>query len=150
MNVFVTVGTTRFNALVQACDQLAATSENEFVVQHANPGLALSHARGQVFFDDVAERYANAEVVITHAGAGSIFGLLEMGKVIIVVPNFERIDKHQSDIARYVEENQYALVCWALDELAATLHKTASFVPAHYAKEGFFKFEEMAQMIQSL
>ncbi|MBY5978958.1 PssE/Cps14G family polysaccharide biosynthesis glycosyltransferase [Ferrimonas balearica] len=150
MNVFVTVGTTRFDALVQACDQLAATSEHEFVVQHANPDLMLNHARGQVFFDDVAERYAAADVVITHAGAGSIFRLLEMGKTIIVVPNFERIDKHQSDIARYVEENQYALVCWAPEALAVMLRKAASFVPARYAKEDFFKFEEMAQIIQSL
>lgn len=150
MNVFVTVGTTRFDTLVQTCDQLAAISNNEFVVQHANPSLVLNHARGQVFFDDVAERYADAEVVITHAGAGSTFSLLEMGKTIIVVPNFDRIDKHQSDIARYVEANKYALVCWVPDQLATVLHQAASFVPAHYTKEGFFKFEEMTHMIKSL
>lgn len=147
MNIFVTVGTTRFDALVLECDHLAEASEHEFIVQHANPNLVLNYANGQMFFDDITERYATAEVVITHAGAGSIYGLLEKGKTIIVVPNFERIDKHQSDIAVYVENNQYALVCWDLDDLAAMLQRSISFVPARYVKEDFFKFKEIVQII---
>lgn len=149
MNIFATVGTTRFDTLVKACDELAKFAEYEILVQHANPDLVLNYARGQVFFDNIAEAYSAADVVITHAGAGSVYCLLEMGKTIIVVPNFERIDKHQSDIARYVEENEYALVCWAPEMLEATLKIADSFVPNRYTKESFFKFEEIAQFIHS-
>jgi UDP-N-acetylglucosamine transferase subunit ALG13 len=73
-----------------------------------------------------------------------------MNKVIIVVPNFERIDKHQYDIARYVEENHYGLVCWKLNMLEALLSQSRLFIPTQYSKEEFFKFEEITQMIKSL
>lgn len=150
MNVFVTVGTTRFDALVNACDSLALSFDGDFTIQHCNPELILRNAHGQAFFDDIFERYSDADIVITHAGAGSIFKLLELGKKILVVPNFDRADAHQSDIARYIEERQFALVAWSLNELPVKLAGCSNFFPENYVREQFFKFDEISEKILSI
>ncbi|HEA1399118.1 TPA: hypothetical protein RVE45_003897, partial [Escherichia coli] len=73
------------------------------------------------FRDDVDVFYNDADVIITHAGAGTLYQLLEKGKKIIAVPNLERIDKHQVDIATYMERNHYLLVCWDYNEIGDLL-----------------------------
>ena len=93
--------------------------------------------------------YKHSDVIITHAGAGTIFKLLELNKKIIVIPNLERVDKHQRDLANFLGENEYALVAWNLDDLLDCLRLVESFQPSVFKKEPFFKAEEIASFILS-
>ena len=151
MKVFVTVGTTVFDSMIKAADKCAGVLKDyQFTFQIANsknykPDNGLSFD----FLDNIEDYYANSDVIITHAGAGTFYKLLEMHKKIIVVPNLERRDKHQADIARFAEENKYALVVWELDGLLAALRLVENFQPNVFKKEHFFKAEEIAAFILS-
>ena len=52
---------------------------------------------------------ADSDIIITHAGVGTIMECLEMGKEIIVVPrkveNLEHVNNHQEEIAFEMEKN---------------------------------------------
>ena len=72
-------------------------------------------------WEEVVSRSRSADVVITHAGTGSILTTLLCGKVPLVVPRSasagEHVDEHQSDLAKFAELNGYASVAH-VDELS--------------------------------
>lgn len=116
--LFVTLGTIhpyRFDTLVDAilstglADsrtvwQLGATT------RQALPGTAITQM-GTAEFDDCARA---ADVVITHAGVGTIMHLLEMGIFPVVVPRRaernEHVDDHQAQIAGLLRSRSISLV----------------------------------------
>ena len=150
MKIFVTVGTTFFDSMVEAADKCAAELKNhQFTFQTAGGAYKPSNGTSFDFMDGVDKYYEQSDVIITHAGAGSAYKLLELRKKVIVVPNMERVDKHQSDIAKFLEENKYALVVWNLDDLLSVLGTADSFQPSIFEKEHFFKAEEIASYILS-
>ncbi|GMF35570.1 unnamed protein product [Phytophthora lilii] len=121
MHAFVTVGTTKFDALVAALDTdecLAALVARGFTSlrlqighgQHtpraAFPGLELSFYRHDPQYKrDVAR----ADLVISHAGAGSIMDGLALGKKLLVVVNTALMDNHQTELAEAMAEQKYCL-----------------------------------------
>jgi len=131
MNIFVTVGHTHYNSLFKAVnEQLSA--EKYHVVNQISDGDYLPDKHTYFKFTaNIAEQIAQADLVITHAGAGSVFHLLEIGKPIVVVPNFERVDEHQKDLADFVAHNNYATVCrdLALLEQSVVTATQSNFSP---------------------
>ncbi|TFL07070.1 glycosyltransferase family 1 protein [Pterulicium gracile] len=116
--VFVTVGSTQFDALVQAVlspDVLHALSSKGFtrlVLQSGNSAsmnseqLALLEASYSNLAIDVwkfkaslEEEVKEADLVVSHAGSGTILEVLRMGKLLIVVPNPTLLDNHQQELA---------------------------------------------------
>ena len=148
MNILVTVGTTCFDSMIDAVDKCAAElKQHQFVFQTADGHYKPLHGKYFDFVDSIDDYYHNSDIIITHAGAGSTYKLLELRKKIVVVPNLERVDKHQSDIARFLEDNNYALVVWDLNTLLDILRSLDNFHPSTYEKEPFFKAEEIAAFI---
>ncbi len=115
VNVFVTVGTTSFDPLVDAIDNgpFAASA----LIQIADGDYQPKNARWFNFEPDIQKHIDSADVVVCHAGAGSIFKLLEKGIVPLVVPNTVRRDKHQLEIARWLTEKNYAVVAMSAAEV---------------------------------
>jgi UDP-N-acetylglucosamine transferase subunit ALG13 len=91
------------------------------------------------------DEIAAADLVISHAGTGSILTALALGRRPVVVPrraaHGEHVDSHQDDLARYVAEAGLALVREAgeltLDDLRDNLryrvHATADLSPVELA-----------------
>lgn len=146
MKVLVTVGTTRFDLLVKYADMLTG-SEYDVLVQTSDTEYVCGFVRCRSYIENIEKFYKNADVVVTHAGAGSVYKLLEMGKKIIVVPNLERIDKHQYDLARYVCDNGYALVLWDVSKLETALKDVRCFSPKKYSPDPFFKYDEIIREV---
>lgn len=144
MKIFITVGTTRFDSLVEAASHLPF---DDMFIQHANPLIEDRIINGTTFTEHIDKYYKSADVIITHAGAGSIYRLLEMGKKIIVEPNLERLDQHQKDISEYVENNGYCMVLWDIELLAKYIVDSESFKPNIYIKQPFFKADEICEII---
>jgi beta-1,4-N-acetylglucosaminyltransferase len=147
--VFVTVGTTRFPSLVRFFDR--PTRSCEIVIQHADPGYVTEHALGFAFAASVAEWYAWADVVVTHAGAGSVYELLERGQRLVVVPNLDRADTHQLDLAGHVEKRRYGLVVRRIADFGSVdelLREAMRYQPAPYVKEAFFKAEFLLSLLR--
>lgn len=150
MNIFVTVGTTNFDSLIKVADECAAKlTQHSFTFQKADGLYKPLYGAYFDFVKDVNEYYQHADFVITHAGAGSVYKLLEMHKKIIVVPNFDRVDKHQADIATFLEEHNYALVVWQLTDLQHLIEKMDDYAPSIFRKTHFFKAEEIATYVMS-
>jgi beta-1,4-N-acetylglucosaminyltransferase len=136
MKIFVTVGHTRFNSLFK---MIAGFNRPEwqFVSQIYDGEVYPNCGEFFSYVDNINDFYQKADVVITHAGAGSVFTLLEMGKPTIVVANTDRVDTHQNDLLDYVEKAHFAQVCRNLDSLEYLLENLISFKANKYKNEAF-------------
>ncbi|MGP5157697.1 PssE/Cps14G family polysaccharide biosynthesis glycosyltransferase [Pseudoalteromonas prydzensis] len=136
MKIFVTTGTTEFVELIEAV--LTLSEEYEAIVQTPITYESTVNCKFFGFVNNVTEYYQWADVIITHAGAGSVYKLLELGKKVLVVPNLTRKDKHQSQLADYVRDSNYGAVCYDLNELEAVLQDLRSKHYSPYRKESFY------------
>ncbi|KAI0306644.1 glycosyl transferase, partial [Multifurca ochricompacta] len=119
MRVLVTVGSTKFDALVKAAlsqpvlNVLVQKGYSDIVIQcgssHVNEFGSLDvegdvHRHGLKikvwrFKPSLDEEYDAADLVIGHAGSGTILDVLRRGKPLIIVPNPTLLDNHQEDMA---------------------------------------------------
>lgn len=136
MNIFVTVGHTRFNSLFKMIASFNRP-DWQFISQISDGDVFPAAGESFAYTDCIHDFYRQADVVITHAGAGSVFTLLEMGKPTIVVANTDRVDAHQNDLLDYVERSHFAQVCRDLNLLEYLLENSASFKANEYINEAF-------------
>ncbi|NOH36355.1 PssE/Cps14G family polysaccharide biosynthesis glycosyltransferase [Vibrio chagasii] len=146
MRFLYTVGTTPFNSLTNLIINLYGGKENDIFMQTACC-IGTGSIKSIDFSSDFRSILDSYDIVVTHAGAGSIYSLLEQGKRLVVVPNTDRDDQHQVEIAKYVEDNNFALVCWNLDELENCLDKVKSHSFERYTKDEFFMYDEINRVI---
>lgn len=135
--LFVTLGTNksyRFDALIDAV--LATGLPNEKTIWQVGittreglPGTVSTQLSGSEF----AHCARNADVVITHAGVGTLMNLFDMGIYPVVVPRRARrkevVDDHQLQIAGLLQNRDIAFVSEAEDLTAdMVLRASASAV----------------------
>ncbi|XP_070023504.1 uncharacterized protein [Nicotiana sylvestris] len=120
--VFVTVGTTCFDALVRAVDTPEVKKE---LFRKGYTNILIQIGRGSyiptkstvengsavleyfTFSSSIADYFKEASLVISHAGSGSIFETLRLGKPLIVVVNEDLMDNHQSELAEELAEKKH-------------------------------------------
>ncbi len=103
--VFVTVGnaTQGFNRLLEAVDRLAGEGffggETVLVQAGNNPNFQPIHCKCEAFLpmEEFVARVHDADLIITHAGAGTLFHVLQAGKVAVVMPRREKYREHVDD-----------------------------------------------------
>jgi beta-1,4-N-acetylglucosaminyltransferase len=147
MNIFVTVGHTHYNALFKAVDSQLSSDKYQIINQIFDGTYQPKNHKYYKFTADIASEIAKADLVITHAGAGTVFRLLELGKPIVVVPNFERIDEHQKDLADYVENNNFACVCRNLDMLEECIKQAYKGGYSTYEKNLFDGYTRILSLL---
>lgn len=136
MKIFITVGTTPFDKLIKYCDQHIDSSAHEVRAQISN--LAIYKPASFEYFEytrEVVKLYEWADVVIAHAGSGTLFQLIEMGKKCIFVPNNIHKDNHQNDLCRFVADNDYAYVLNDYEQLCNQLRDINSHQFNRYQKQ---------------
>jgi beta-1,4-N-acetylglucosaminyltransferase len=69
---------------------------------------------------------------------------------MIIVPNTERVDKHQVEIAEYMKENGYALICMDINELQFAVDKIMNTELKVFQKEDFFAHFQIRDMLSTL
>ncbi|CAM9442525.1 unnamed protein product [Lampetra fluviatilis] len=122
--VFVTVGTTSFDELIETVSSDGAThvlrslGYSELVLQvgrgallpepDTRPGFRLSAFR---YKDSLAEDMQAASLVISHAGAGSCLEALGCSKPLVVVINEKLMDNHQLELAMQLQEDGHLFSC---------------------------------------
>jgi len=102
--IFVTVGTLHypFERLMRSVGTLPPA---EVVVQHgpAEPPPGVARAVPFMAFDELTQALQDAEVVITHAGCGTIAVATREGHTPLVLPRLKRygehVDDHQLELA---------------------------------------------------
>jgi UDP-N-acetylglucosamine transferase subunit ALG13 len=124
--IFVTVGTHQqpFDRLMRALEALPA---EELFVQygHADPPAGVARAVDFQPFPEMLEAFASADVVVTHAGVGSILCATNAGHLPVVVPRLkqygEHVDDHQVHLIRELERDGRVSVVWDMEELAGAV-----------------------------
>lgn len=132
-SLFITLGTIRpyrFDSLINAVLSTGMADERTVwqlgeTKREDLPGRAVAYMGA----DDFQRSVENADVVITHAGVGSILQLLEMGVSPVIVPRdpnkLEHVDGHQYLICELLEEKRLAVIR-KTDELRADDVKIAA------------------------
>lgn len=79
-----------------------------------------------------------ADLIITHAGVGSIISSLEKGKKVIVVPRLKRYNEHVNDhqiqIAKKFKQQGYVKYVINLKNLGKVIKSMENFTPKEYKK----------------
>ena len=146
MNIFVTVGTTPFDKLIEKIDMLA--TEHNIILQISENAKYIPINLEYIHFTkEINEYFDKADLIITHAGAGNIYNLLELNKKILVVPNLERIDVHQMDLANYVKNESFAFICTDISIIQESIERAVLYKTKKYEKEIFFKFKEIVEYL---
>jgi UDP-N-acetylglucosamine transferase subunit ALG13 len=126
-----------FDRLVEAVDRAAGAQgiPNVFIQtgfaryrpQHCQWAPAID-------FSEFKQRMQEAQVVITHGGAGCIADALETGRAIIAMPRLqkygEHADDHQLELTSVLEQSGRILLARDGDDLSPLIKKARSFVPA--------------------
>jgi beta-1,4-N-acetylglucosaminyltransferase len=151
--IFITVGTTDFNTLVEAID---CEEFLNLIVRKGCTHLTIQIGRGELepsYLPDVcasvgielevfrfkatlSDDMMSADLIICHAGAGSITDALSLKKHVMVVVNNTLMDNHQTELARAVVGKGY---CFSTepdrvvsDLEAADFTTTSAYPPVDY------------------
>jgi beta-1,4-N-acetylglucosaminyltransferase len=148
INIFITVGTTEFDSLIKTVDEAAMKlSHCNIIAQRSSSSNYIpSNIEHFMFSENIDSYIESADLIVTHAGAGSVYSMLEIGKNLIVVPNLSRVDQHQLELANYVESHNFGKACTSLEELPLLLSTFKNRVFNKYEKDDFFG----AELIKSL
>lgn len=142
--VLVTVGTTKFDSLIKYLDEVAGYN---FTFQIGNGEYTPKNYHFFRFSENISEYYKKADVIISHAGAGTLYSLLRMHKKVLMVPNLERRDKHQVEIAEYLDSMGCAKWCKSFDEILTNMINISTMQFSIYESDDFFKFDEITQLL---
>ena len=119
--IFVTVGTEKFafNRLVCAIDNFARDGKIKDVF--VQTGCATYKPKSVLYknfldFNEMQSKIKSADIVISHAGVGSVLLALSNGKIPIIFPRFhkyqEHLDDHQIEFAKKMSVfNKVILAC---------------------------------------
>ncbi len=126
--IFVTVGSMfPFDRLVRAMDRLAAEQGTEIVAQIGDGEFTPQHMRwirrlDRQTFDETASR---ADVVVAHAGIGSVVTARSHGKPIVLLPRRRHLGEHTSDhqveTATWLRDRHGIYIADTTDDLAARI-----------------------------
>ena len=111
MSTFVSVGnaTQGFPRLLNAVASLAPKLPQPVIVQSGANSFVCAACQSIAFLEmeSFMRHMQEAELLILHAGAGSIINAIQIGKVPVVAPRRacygEHVDDHQVDFARILE-----------------------------------------------
>jgi beta-1,4-N-acetylglucosaminyltransferase len=110
-SIFVTVGTTRFDALITCVtrpEALIWMKENgytDLVIQYGKGNEPVIPTSSPVsiqqysFLASLDQDMKAAELIISHAGAGTVMEALRLKKRLVVVINSLLMDNHQTELA---------------------------------------------------
>ncbi len=132
--IFVTVGTQLpFDRLISAIDAWAGRTRRRDILAQIGPSQLLPQfIEYRSFFSpkEFSRHFASAELVIAHAGMGSILSAMSQGKPILVMPRSaslnEQRNDHQLATARRFRESGRILVAMDAQELDAQLSRLES------------------------
>jgi len=132
--IFVTVGTQLpFDRLISAVDAWAGRVGRDDVLAQIGPSqLNPKFIQYRPFFSptEFAAAFAAAELVVAHAGMGSIINAMSQAKPILVMPRSASLNEHRNDhqlsTARHFRELRGILVAMDTQELDSQLSRLES------------------------
>jgi len=99
--IFVTVGTHNqgFERLIKKMDEIAPNLDDEVIMQIGYTDYNPKNVEWFKFleYNKINNLYDNADIIVSHAGAGTLLDSLNYQKPIIVVPRLKKFGEHIDD-----------------------------------------------------
>ena len=134
--IFVTVGSTDFDTLVQAvdalCDAGGPLAGHEVVMQIGEGRYEPRHGTFFRFAPALRPYYEAADLVIAHGGLGTAVEAMGCGCRLVAVTNPDRYDHHQDDLIGTLAEQGCLRWCSDLASLGDVVRDALSFCPQPY------------------
>ena len=120
MRILVTVGTTKFDDLIDC------VLENSHLFKDHILTMQIGSYSGDIsrlpatatFFEytlNMADYYATTDYVITHGGSGTILNALNLNIPILVIPNTKLLHNHQLEVVEKLKSLQLIHTCTLKD-----------------------------------
>jgi UDP-N-acetylglucosamine transferase subunit ALG13 len=127
--IFVTVGTQlAFERLISAVDEWAANSPSKDIFSQIGPSKYTPlHMPYSDFLkpDDANKFFVECDLVVSHAGMGSILTALKYKKPILILPRLASLNEHRNNhqvaTAKWLQKKSGVTVAWSESELVAFL-----------------------------
>lgn len=127
--IFVTVGTQlSFNRLIKAVDSWAAANPSIEVFAQIGPDAEAPQSMQYADFltpTKVSSIMQRAELIVAHAGMGSILSALKYQRPILILPRQAGLGEHRNDhqlaTARWLANRAGVTVAWDETELQSKL-----------------------------
>lgn len=140
MKIFATVGTQgHFDRLICALDNWVVGKSDVSVI--AQIGKGARRPKNINFFETIEQSMffnfvKDADVVVSHAGMGTIITAIELEKKIVVMPrlfkNAEHRNDHQVDTARHLSEKANIVVAYDESQLVKILDELSNYNKINY------------------
>lgn len=144
MKILVTIGSMsekKFTRLFKAMDALCEKGivNGEDIV--AQVGFDKYNSQYYKCFDMVSDDefknlIAESDLIISHAGTGTVVSCLKRGKKVIIFPRLkqydEHYDDHQLELAKVFTHNNYVLEAKSEEELSECIARVKSFNPTPF------------------
>ena len=130
--IFATVGSQMpFDRLIRALDEWAGKQEGAVSVlaQIGNSDVVASHLKiiSSLSPGEFRESVKNAEVIVAHAGMGSVLTAMEFGKPLVVLPRLgawqETRNDHQVATAKWFSSKPGVYVAMSESDLPAAIDR---------------------------
>jgi UDP-N-acetylglucosamine transferase subunit ALG13 len=119
--ILVLVGTTDFDPLVQAMDELAPRLHEDVIAQIGRGSYVPRNMMCFRFASSLESHYLHADLVVAHGGLGTIVEVLQLGLRLIGVSNPDRYDLHQEDLLRTLAGRGHLIWCRSIGELPGAI-----------------------------
>lgn len=150
--IFVTIGTQLpFDRLIRSVDDWA-TQQKDSVEIFAQVGPTEYRPRAMKYDrflspDETEKRIIGSDLIVAHAGMGSVLSALKYRKPIVVMPRRAALGEHRNDhqmaTARWLEQETGVAVAWDEENLAVYLDGHAERIQpkaiSEYAPETFMR-----------
>ena len=153
VRVLFTLGTTPFVSLEKAAFEVAKRDQNyEVTLQTQNMNLEfntniLTNFNVINYYENFSWVIENFDIVVSHGGAGTIFKSLEAGIKLVVVPNLERADRHQTEICNFIERASLAYVQRDISKINHALEAVFSMEVKRYKRSKEFDWVSLRNWI---
>lgn len=144
--IFIITGTQEpFDRMVKVVDEIAANYKDKtFIAQVSKSTLNTSNLKTFNFIPPLEfnKYFEQAELIVSHAGMGTILSALERNKPIVVMPRYAKYGEHRNDHQEatckvfdklgyvnvaYDESELKDILTRFLEEGASSLHKIGKF-----------------------
>ena len=119
-----------FTRLLEAVEALDTPSERLIQTGHTSFKSEKCTCVDFLPFEEIRQNMRDAEVVIAHAGTGTVMLALSEGKCPIVAPRYakfnEHVDDHQEDLVRILADMGSIVPYFPGDDLAEAIEKARS------------------------
>ena len=144
MKVLVTIGSMvekKFTRLFKAIDELCDEGVLDGTQITAQVGFDAYQSTRYSCFDMIADEQfkkliEESDLVIAHAGTGTVTSSIKKGKKVIIFPRMakydEHYDDHQLELAELFTKQGYVLQATSKEELKQCIQTLDTFVPAPF------------------